>query len=69
MFREEKAFLSNFYPSPIVIKSQHFNCVEQFYVWSKCADQADREHVLGLEKAGKMKRYGRKVALVSNWEK
>lgn len=66
-FFGEYRFLSNFYPSPMVIDGVSFSCNEQWYVFNKCRDAADQKAVLKLNKPGAMKRFGSQQPVKHNW--
>lgn len=70
-FRDEYAFLSNFYQCYIIYEGLVYPTVEHAYVASKTFDMNFRFRVLEIpsERAGAVKRLGRTIELRPNWEK
>jgi len=68
-FRDEYAFLSNFYPSPIVTPGgTSWMTVEHVYQASKSLNPADWEMIRSLPTPGQAKRAGRLLILRPDWE-
>ncbi len=67
-FDQENAFLSNFYPSPVVYEGVEYPTVEHAFQAAKTLDNAERVRVRSAATPGLAKRLGRKVALRSDWE-
>ena len=61
-------FLSNFYPSPIVLDRITYPTVEHAFQAAKTDDRLERERIAGLPTPGAAKRAGRKVSLRPDWE-
>lgn len=68
-FDDEFAFLSNFYPSPIIVKGKEYPTVEHLFQAFKTTDPREREQVRLQTTPGKAKQMGRKVTLRKNWFK
>ena len=67
-FKDEYRFLSNFWMHHLEMDGEIYNCVEQYYCASKCKYPEDRASILNSTKPGDIKRLGRGVALVDNWD-
>lgn len=71
-FKDEYAFLSNFYPSVIYVKVENewYSCktVEHAFQASKTIYPKQQLEILFAETPGKAKRLGRKVVLRQDWE-
>lgn len=67
-FQGKHAFLSNFYPCRITYRGVSVATTEHAYQIAKCALQPQLELLATVKTPGDAKRYGRIVALVSNWE-
>jgi ribA/ribD-fused uncharacterized protein len=63
------AFLSNFYPSPIVYEGQRYQTVEHAFQAAKSTDPAERENIRNAPTPGKAKAMGRRVTLRPDWER
>ena len=70
-FRDSYAFLSNMYPSPIVMterttgKLLHFTCAEAAFQAAKCPERArEFENLTGPQ----AKKLGRQVSLRADWD-
>lgn len=61
-------WLSNFYPSPIVLVSRTWPTVEHAFQALKTFDPAERLWVLSADDPADAKSRGRKVTLRSDWE-
>jgi N-glycosidase YbiA len=68
-FEGEYAFLSNFWPSPIVLDRITHPTVEHAYQAAKADNRLERERLASLPTPGAAKRAGRKVTLRSDWER
>ncbi|MFA7407869.1 MAG: NADAR family protein [Anaerolineaceae bacterium] len=71
-FSGEYRFLSNFYPSPMVVDDLQFPAVEHAYVYYKTVDPEWQNLVYeGIQQvgysAGEIKKIGRKVPLREDW--
>lgn len=67
-FRDEYAFLSNFYPSQIVLDGILFPTVEHAYQSYKTLDMEKRKLISQIVTPRKAKRYGRTIDLRPDWE-
>lgn len=67
VFDGEYAFLSNFYPSPVMFLGLTFPTSENAFQAQKCYILTDKEQFLTLT-PGQAKRRGRKVNLRPDWE-
>ena len=68
-FKAENAFLSNFYPSPILLNDHEvYATVEHAFQAAKAVRADDRERIRTAITPGIAKRRGRTVALRSDWE-
>jgi hypothetical protein len=67
-FSEEEAFLSNFYPSPLVYKGKEYKTVEHAYQSQKTLDDLEQEWVRNMDTPGKAKKTGQKVHMRKDWE-
>ena len=68
MFRGKYDFLSNMYPSPMVIGGIKYLCVEAAFQSMKLITKEDRKQFEGIHGAY-AKLLGRKVTLRSDWNK
>lgn len=67
-FKDEFAFLSNFYPSSIIWKGTKWPTVEHAYQASKSRCPDYEEKIRRAETPGIAKKLGRKAPLQKNWE-
>lgn len=67
-FQGKNRFLSNFWPAKIVVGDIKFSSVETAYQASKALHRSDREAISKMT-PGQAKRAGRKVTLVTDWER
>ena len=67
-FRGPRAFLSNFYPSPIMVEGTLLPTVEHGYVFLKTLEPVERCLVVLARTPGDAKRLGRKLTLRHDWE-
>lgn len=68
-FIGEHRFLSNFYPVTIIFRGQKYPSVEHAYMSAKCDDPKWKMTCQSTDmSAGEIKRLGRNVDLVSDWE-
>jgi ribA/ribD-fused uncharacterized protein len=68
-FQSEYAFLSNFWPSPVVFNSQEWPTVEHAFQASKTFDEGERELIRNAPTPREAKELGRKVLnLRPAWE-
>ncbi len=66
-FSGEFAFLSNFFPSPMLIRGKEWPTVEHLFQAMKTKSPIEREKIRLCETPGKAKRMGKKVMLRSDW--
>jgi ribA/ribD-fused uncharacterized protein len=67
-FKEEFAFLSNFYPSVIYIDGKRYASVEHAYQAAKTDDPVAKEEIRTASTAGIAKKLGKHVSLRKDWE-
>src|SRR4051794_31274057 len=67
-FDGEYAFLSNFWPSPLVRDGITYPTVEHAFQAAKAVDRLERQRIAALPTPGAAKRAGRKVAIRPDWE-
>ena len=67
-FTGEYRFLSNFYPSPIVIDSICYPTVEHAFQAAKTKDKLEQRRIAIARTPAKAKSLGRKVRLRKDWE-
>jgi len=67
-FREQFAFLSNFYPARVVLDGTIYPTVEHAYQAAKTLVRAERDGILDANTPGKAKLLGRKATLRPNWD-
>jgi ribA/ribD-fused uncharacterized protein len=68
-FKDDHAFLSNFYLSPIVLPGGHVApSLEHAFQAYKCRRDEDFELILSAATPGAAKRLGRQVSLRMDWE-
>ncbi len=67
-FDKQFAYLSNFFPSPILLNGQEWPTVEHIFQAAKTSDPSEQEQIRLAETPGKAKRLGQKVHLRSDWE-
>lgn len=67
-FKGKYRFLSNFYPSPIVMEGITYPTVEHYFQAMKTTNVAVRGNIALANSPGKAKRLGRKVLLRKDWE-
>lgn len=67
-FRDDNRFLSNFFPAEIIFDRIHFPDVEHAFVAAKTLDRELRKKIAKIPTPGKAKRFGRKLALRSDWD-
>lgn len=67
-FRGEHRFLSNFYPSLVLLDDKTYTSVEHAYQASKTLDEKDRRKIRETNGPASAKRIGQKVALRPNWQ-
>lgn len=64
----ERSFLSNFYPSPIVIHDLIYPTVEHAYQAAKTTDLTEREAIRTAPTPHRAKKLGRDAHMTSDWE-
>lgn len=62
------SWLSNFYPSPVVMHGVRYPTVEHAYQAAKTEDLGERRAILLLPTPGQAKRAGRKLKMRRDWE-
>lgn len=68
-FKDEYAFLSNFYPAKIMYGGIEYPTSEHMYVAMKTLNITEREHIATIETPGQVKRFGRTLTLRKDWNK
>lgn len=68
-FNGKYRFLSNFYPSKVVLDDLEYDTVEAAFQAAKTDNVADRRAIREADKPAEAKRLGRKVTLRQDWEK
>lgn len=61
-------FLSNFYPSPVIMYGEEYPTVEHAFQAAKCRYPGDRLTIRVTPYPSEAKRIGRQVALVDGWD-
>ncbi len=67
-FQGEYRFLSNFYPSPIMMFGEEYPTVEHAFQAVKTCVTSQREEIRNALTPGDAKRLGRTVSMRPNWE-
>lgn len=67
-FRDEFAFLSNFYPASVTLDNFHYRTVEHAYQAAKTFDAAQRAMIALYSSPATAKQFGKKVTLRNDWE-
>ena len=67
-FEGEYEFLSNFAYSPFEVNGVTYQTNEHFFQATKAINPEDQKTIALADTPGKAKRYGRKIALRSDWE-
>lgn len=67
-FRDEFAFLSNFYPSVIYVDGRKYPDVEHAYQAAKATTEEHHELVRLASTPGKAKKLGKVIPIRSDWE-
>ena len=67
-FRDEYRFLSNFYPSTILIGEGVYPTVEHFYQSMKTEDSTEKQKIIDAKSPGKAKKLGYKCTLRKDWD-
>ena len=67
-FEGKYAFLSNFFPSPILYEGIVYPTNEHFFQAMKTLNQEERKKIAAADTPGKAKRLGRHVQLRADWE-
>lgn len=68
-FKEEYAFLSNFWPCAVSFEGDIYPSVEHAYVAAKTTDLELRLMIKATPTAGRVKRFGRGLVLRHNWDR
>ena len=68
-FFEKYRFLSNFYRAPVDYEGVRYPTVEHAFQAAKTRDKGLRRVIRGLRSPAEAKRFGRRLALRSDWEK
>lgn len=67
-FNSEYVFLSNFYPSPIIMDGIKYPTVEHAYQAAKTLDQHEKLAIAAALSPGQAKKMGRKISLRCDWK-
>lgn len=67
-FTGQYAFLSNFYPSPIVVQEFTYPTMENFFQAQKAVGGLNHLRIMNAPTAADAKRIGRAIELRSDWE-
>ncbi len=67
-FSGKYEFLSNFFPSKVVMDLEEYATVEHAFLAAKTFDSGEREKIRLAETPGKAKRLGRDATLRKDWE-
>jgi ribA/ribD-fused uncharacterized protein len=67
-FKGERAFLSNFWPSPAILDGIAHRTVEHAFQAAKTFNRHERELIAAQPTPGAAKQAGRKVSLRPDWE-
>lgn len=67
-FSEQYSFLSNLYPSPMVIDGRYYQTVEHAFHAAKAKNEEDAKLVRQCESASQAKRLGKQMPVRDNWE-
>lgn len=67
-FREEHRFLSNFWPSPLMLGIHIYPTLEHAYQAAKAVEASDREWIRSAETPGQAKRRGQSVECRTDWD-
>ena len=67
-FKGPHGFLSNFWPSEVVLDGQRFPTVEHAYQASKVLSTKERERIMLASTPAAAKRMGRRLALRPDWD-
>lgn len=67
-FRDEYAFLSNFFPSTIRYNGKTWKTVEHAYAAAKTFDENQQEMIRNTTNVAQAKRLGRSVTLRKDWD-
>ena len=68
-FQDEFYFLSNFYPSEVVLEGKAYPTVEHAFQAAKTRDPEERKRIRKAGTPGKAKQLGHRVTLRKDWEK
>ncbi len=68
-FSGKYRFLSNFFSAPVKYEGVHYPTVEHAFQAAKTRDKGLRRVIRGLRSPGEAKRFGRRLALRSDWGK
>ena len=67
-FQGSMRFLSNFYPSVVILKGREYRTVEHAYQAAKCVEEEDRIAIQQAKTPGEAKRLGRSVSMLYDWD-
>lgn len=67
-FDKQFAYLSNFFPSPLLLKGQEWPTVEHIFQAAKTSDPSEQEQIRLAATPGKARRLGKRLQLRSDWE-
>ncbi len=68
-FRDQYEFLSNFYPSPVVLDGVTYPTLEHAFQAAKTLDPGYRQAICSADSPARAKRLGRMVPLRPDWER
>lgn len=67
-FTGEWGWLSNFYPSPLILNGEPYPTVEHAYQASKCVNSLDAEAIRNTPNPGSAKAWGRRIKIRPDWD-
>ena len=67
-FRDEYRFLSNFFPSPVLVAGIEFSTVEHAYQAAKSKNREDWERIASLPTPGEAKKQGQVLTVRPDWD-
>ena len=67
-FKQEYAYLSNFYDSPFILNDVQFSTVEHFFQANKAINKKDFFYVLKSETPAIAKKRGKEINIDPNWD-
>lgn len=67
-FRGRYRFLSNFYPSSVILDNVQYPTVEHAYQAAKCKHRSDRIKIRSTATPGEAKRLARRLSIRDDWD-